>query len=74
MMKTLTAICYLLTAVSSADTRFFKVYYNGAIVDTCEVVVNAPIRLNDALYLKGEDSVVYRITVNAGAISATPVN
>jgi hypothetical protein len=64
----------VLHVTCSADTRFFKVYYNGAIVDTCEVVVNAPIRLNDALYLKGEDSVVYRITVNAGVISATPVN
>lgn len=64
----------VLHVTCSADTRFFKVYYNGAIVDTCEVVVNAPIRLNDALYLKGEDSVVYRITVSAGAITATPVN
>ncbi len=64
----------VLHVTCSADTRFFKVYYNGAIVDTCEVVVNAPIRLNDALYLKGEDSVVYRITVSAGVISATPVN
>lgn len=74
MMKTLTAICYLLTAVSSADTRFFKVYYNGTIVDEFMLTVNAPVKLMNALYLKGEDSVVYRITVNAGAISATPVN
>ena len=64
----------VLHVTCTSDTRFFKVYYKGAVVDTCEVVVNAPVKLMDALYLKGEDSVVYRITVSAGTITATPVN
>ena len=60
--------------VTCSDTyRFFQVFYNGTIMDEFMLTVNAPVKLMNALYLKGEDSVIYQITVNAGAISATAI-
>ena len=60
--------------VTCSDTyRFFQVFYDGTIMDEFMLTVNAPVKLMNALYLKGEDSVIYQITVNGGAISATAV-
>ena len=60
--------------VTCSDTyRFFQVFYNGTIMDEFMLTVNAPVKLMNALYLKGEDSVVYQITVSGGVISATAV-
>ncbi len=64
----------IVTVTCSPAYRFFQTVYNGTIIDTAEVAVNVPLKVNSALYLKGEDNVIYQITVNAGVISATAVN
>ena len=64
----------VLTVTCSPAYRFFRAVYNGTILDVAEVAVNVPLKVNSALYLKGEDNVIYQITVNAGVISATAVN
>ena len=64
----------VLTVTCSPAYRFFRAVYNGTVLDVAEVAVNVPLKVNSALYLKGEDSVIYQITVNGGVISATAVN
>jgi len=64
----------VLTVTCSPAYKFFRAVYNGTVLDVAEVAVNVPLKVNSALYLKGEDSVIYQITVNGGVISATAVN
>lgn len=51
--------------------EFYRLWYNGLETSAFEVVFRASVRLESALYLRGEDNVLYKITVNAGVISAT---
>ncbi len=64
----------IVTVTCSPAYRFFQAVYNGTIIDTAEVAVNVPLKVNSALYLKGEDNIIYQITVSGGVISATAVN
>ena len=70
---TYTLATNVLTVTCSPQYRFFRAVYNGTVLDVAEVEVNVPLKVNSALYLKGEDSVIYQITVNGGVISATAI-
>ena len=59
---------------SSSAMRCYRLFYHNEIVDSARVIVRAPLVLEGGLFLRGEDSVLYRITVNGGAISATAVD
>ena len=43
----------------------------AAIISLCAFAAHAPVTIEGGLYLRGTDNVLYRITVNAGVISAT---
>lgn len=55
----------------SGSVAFFKLDYDGVASEDIKVVFRAPVTIESALYLRGEDNVLYKITVNAGAITAT---
>ena len=42
-------------------TTYYRYNYNA----------HAPVTIERGLYLRGEDNVLYKITVNAGTITAT---
>ena len=58
-------------AGDGSKAAFYRLWYNGVDSAAFEVVFRASVRLESALYLRGTDNVLYRITVNAGAITAT---
>jgi len=70
---------YIVTASTVTITgdgskaAFYRLWYNGVDSAAFEVVFRASVRLESALYLRGTDNVLYRITVNAGTITATEV-
>ena len=65
---------FAITWPSNAQSRFYLVYYRNALVDAVKVIVRAPIVIEGPLYLRGEDSMLYRITVSGGTLSATAVD
>ena len=50
---------------------FFMLQYGDKLSDIIRIEFNVPVYINKGLFLKGEDGVIYKITVNAGVISAT---
>lgn len=55
----------------SGGVVFFKLAYDGIASEDIKVVFRSPVTVEGGLYLRGTDNVLYRITVNAGAITAT---
>ena len=53
------------------DKGFFMLQYGDKLSDIIRIEFNVPVYVNKGLFLKGEDGVIYKITVNAGVISAT---
>ena len=70
MIGTATADTVTITGCSDS-VAFFKLDYDGVASEDIKVVFRAPVTIESALYLRGEDNVLYKITVNAGVISAT---
>ena len=67
-----TATADTVTITGCSDSvAFFKLDYDGVASEDIKVVFRAPVTIESALYLRGEDNVLYKITVNAGAITAT---
>ena len=67
-----TATADTVTITGCSDSvAFFKLDYDGVASEDIKVVFRAPVTIESALYLRGEDNVLYKITVNAGVISAT---
>jgi len=69
---TVTADTVTITGCSDS-VAFFKLSYDGIASEDIKVVFRSPVTFENALYLRGEDSKLYRITVNGGTITATEV-
>ena len=59
------------TEAMKKDKGFFMLQYGDKLSDIIRIEFNVPVYVNKGLFLKGEDGVIYKISVNAGVISAT---
>lgn len=67
-----TATASSVTITGCGDSiAFFKLAYDGIASEDIKVVFRSPVTIECGLYLRGEDNVLYKITVNAGTITAT---
>lgn len=57
----------------TAASGFYRLSYTGTTSNIIEVRFRGTVIVEDALILKGEDDVYYKISVNGGVISATAV-
>ncbi len=71
-IKLLNTQIFLLTG-NSGSVAFFKLAYDGIASEDIKVVFRSPATFEGGLYLRGEDNVLYKITINAGTITATEV-
>lgn len=58
----------------TAASGFYRLSYTGTTSNIIEVRFRGTVIVEDALILKGEDDVYYKITINNGVISAVPKN
>lgn len=60
---------------ATRSSGFYRVTYGGNVMsNVIEIHMRGKVVVEDELILKGTDDIYYKITVNGGVISATPVN
>lgn len=63
-----------ITRLPDAAHDNYRLWYDGVTSSSVECVFRCSARFESALYLRGEDNKLYRISVSGGAISATEVS